>query len=90
MSVSLETPTIYRSSTGNETKFELEGKTIGEMIERVLTMYPETRKLFLDKDGNVLPSFCATVNGQQIYPVKNDMPVNNGDKVTLMVIFTGG
>ena len=90
MSVSLETPTIYRRSTGDEIKFELEGKNIGELIESVVTMYPETRKLFLDKDGNVLPSFRATVNGQQVYPVKNDTPVNSGDKVTLMMIVTGG
>ena len=90
MSVHLETPTVYRRNTGNETKFEMEGGTLGEVIDNFVKMFPETGKLLLDKDGNILPSFRVLLNGENLYPAKKETPIKDDDKVVLMMIVTGG
>ena len=90
MSVSLETPSVFRRHTGDQTSFEMEGTTIGEVVDNLVKMYPKTRKIFLDRDGNILHSFYVFLNGENVYPLRKDNAVKDGDKLALVMIINGG
>ena len=90
MKVSLETPSVFRRYTGNETRFQMEGTTIGEVIDSFVNKFPETRRIFLDRDGDILHSYNVFLNGENVYPLRKETPVNDGDSLALIMIINGG
>ncbi len=90
MKVSLETPSVFRRHTGNETRFDLEGSNIGEVIDSFVNKYPGTRKIFLDRDGNILHNYNVFINGENVYPLRREVPVKDGDNLALIMIINGG
>jgi molybdopterin converting factor small subunit len=90
MSVTLEVSPIFGRYTDNQVMLQAEGKTIGECLNDVGRKFPELKKMIIDRDGNLAPSFDVFVNGESAYPQMMSRPVKDGDKLHLIMLITGG
>ena len=90
MSISMEIASVFRRYTGDNSKIEVSGNNIGEILNDLKSQYPEAGKVFLDHEGNLHQSYDIFINGESIFPLKNTTPVKDGDKLTLIMIINGG
>lgn len=90
MSVRINVPPYLQSSTDNVTVVELNGKTIGECLNDLVTQFPEALKMLFDKDGKLLGYIGICVNGEVVYPDELVKLVKDGDELHLPYIITGG
>lgn len=90
MSINLEVAAVFKRYTGNQTRIDVDGKNISEVLEDMARQYPETRRVFLDEEGHLHRNYDIFINGQSVYPLKPETPVNEGDKLDLVMIINGG
>ncbi len=90
MSISLEIASVFKRYTGNQTKIDVSGDTVGEVLQDMARQYPEARNVFLDQDGHLHRNYDIFINGQSVYPLKPETPVKEGDKLDLIMIINGG
>lgn len=91
MAVTVYIPTTLRLFTNHRSELELEGETVGQVIQNLSDEYPETAKALYDENGN-LRSFVNVFLGDE--NIKNlqgyDTPVKDGDEITLIPAIAGG
>ncbi len=90
MTINMEIASVFKRYTGNQSKIDVSGKNIGEVLQDMARQYPETRKVFLDEEGRLLRSYDIFINGKSVYPLKPETPVKEGDKLDLVMIINGG
>ena len=90
MNVNVEVSPIFGRYTGNELNLKAGGKTVGECLNEIGEQYPELKKMIIDRDGNLAPSFDIFINGESAYPQMMSRPVNDGDNLNLVMLITGG
>ncbi|MFA5309932.1 MAG: MoaD/ThiS family protein [Dehalococcoidales bacterium] len=90
MSVDAEISSIFGRYTGNVLNMKVEGKTVRECLHDLVRQYPKLKKMLLDKDGNLMPSYDFYINGQSVYPKDMTRPLNPGDKLNVVFRIQGG
>ena len=90
MSAEIEIPSVFGRYTDNHLNIKVEGKTVGECIDELVNQFPDIKKILLDKNGKLSRSFDIYVNGENAYPVDMTKPVNDGDKLNIMMLIFGG
>ena len=90
MSVEIEISSIFGRYTNNDLNMKVEGKTVGECLHDLVSQFPDLKKMLLDKDGNLMHSYDFYINGESVYPKRNDKPVKDGDKLNVVFIIHGG
>jgi molybdopterin converting factor small subunit len=68
----------------------VEGSTVGECIEDFLRQYSDMRQILLNKDGKLRHNYDIYINGKSAYPLEMSKPVNDGDKLNLIMLIQGG
>jgi molybdopterin converting factor small subunit len=90
MTVQMEISPIFGKYVDNRLNVTLEGGTIGEALQDLKRQHPDAGRVFLDREGKLLHSYEIYVNGESVYPLKMDIPLKDGDKLTLLMIIQGG
>ena len=90
MSIEVEIAGVFRSYFDGEKTLMAEGKTIGECLNYLSGKYPSTKKMFIDENGKLRKHFEVLLNGESTYHTGSDTPVNEGDKIELVYIISGG
>ena len=90
MTVQLDISSIFARYTDNRLSIELEGSTIGECLNDLVARYPELKKIILDSNGRLRHSYEIYVNGESAYPREMTRPVEDGDKLNLVMLIQGG
>ena len=90
MSVDIEISSIFARYTNNQVNLKAEGKTVGECLRDLARQYPDLKKVILDKNGDLVPSFDVFVNGESTYPDTMTRPVTAGDKLHIVLLVYGG
>ena len=90
MSIELQISSVFARYAANQTVLTVSGNTVGECLEDLVNQYPELRKVFLDKDGNILHSYDVYLNGKSAYPKERLKPVKDGDKLHIIPVIYGG
>lgn len=90
MSIELQLSSVFARYAGNQTILTVKGNTIGECLENLFHQFPELRKIFLDKDGNLLRTYDIYINGGSAYPKEMTKPVKDGDKLHIIPVIYGG
>lgn len=90
MSIELQLSSVFARYAGNQTTHTVKGNTVGECLEDLFKQYPELRKIFVDKDGNLLRAYDIYINGASAYPKEMTKPVKDGDKLYIMPVIYGG
>jgi MoaD family protein len=90
MSVSVKIPTQLRVATEGESTAEVEGSTVGEVLDAVYERYGELRSRIAD-DGGLRRFVNVYVAGEDIRFLDGlDTPVRDGDEVTILPAVAGG
>ena len=76
-----------KTLAGGEGRHELDGSTIGELIQRLEDQHPELRGWILDERGHIRRHINVYVNGE---PGEGRTPVEEGDRVDVLPAISGG
>ncbi len=91
MTVSVLIPTTLRGFTNNRSELELEGETVGQVIQALSDEYPETKKALFDDEGNLRSFVNVFLNDENIRDLNgNDTAIRAGDEVILIPAIAGG
>ena len=90
MSIEIQLSSVFARYAGNQTIIEVKGSNIGECLEDLFRQYPELKKIFLDKDGNLLRAYDIYLNGASAYPKEMTKAVKDSDKLHIVPVIYGG
>jgi len=84
-------PPVLRANVGGAKQVDVEGSTVGEVIEGLVGSYPALRGQLLTEDGDLNRFVNVYVNGQDVrYLAGLDTPVAPADEVRLLPAMAGG
>lgn len=91
MSVHFELPSALNRYTGGQERLELEGSTVGEVLEDLFQRYPPYRTRILDENRRLFSYLLMFLNGQELSrDGLLDVPVQDGDLLELLAAAEGG
>jgi len=89
--VDVRLPTLLRSQTGGRSTVSVEGKTIGDVLNGLVTQYPGMGGQLLNEDGTLHRFVNVYVNDDDVrYLDLLDTPVKPGDEVSIIPAVAGG
>jgi sulfur-carrier protein len=90
MGVSVKIPTQLRAATDGEATAEVEGSTVGEVLDSLYERYGELRSRIAE-DGGLRRFVNVYVGGEDIRFLDGlDTQVSDGDEVTILPAVAGG
>ena len=90
MGVSVKIPTQLRSATDGESVAEVDGTTVGQVLDSLYERYGELRSRIAE-DGGLRRFVNVYVDGEDIRFLNGlDTPVSDGDEVTILPAVAGG
>jgi MoaD family protein len=91
MAVTVKIPTQLRASAGGAAEAEVEGATVGEVLDSLFGRFEELRDR-ISEDGGELRRFVNVyVGGEDIRFLEGlDTPVADGAEVTILPAVAGG
>jgi sulfur-carrier protein len=90
MSVTVKIPTQLRAATDGESSADVEGSTVGEVLDALYDRYGELRSRIAE-DGGLRRFVNVYVGGEDIRFLDGlETPVEDGDEVTILPAVAGG
>ncbi len=90
MAVSVKIPTQLRAATDGEATAEVDGATVGEVLDSLYERYSELRDRIAE-DGGLRRFVNVYVGGEDIRFLDGlDTRVSDGDEVTILPAVAGG
>jgi len=90
MAISVKIPTQLRAATEGESTADVEGATVGEVLDALYERYGELRSRIAE-DGGLRRFVNVYVGGEDIRFLEGlDTPVEDGDEVTILPAVAGG
>jgi MoaD family protein len=90
MSISVKIPTQLRIATDGQAVAEVDGATVGQVLDALYERYGELRDRITD-DGGLRRFVNVYVEGEDIRFLSGlDTPVSDGDEVTILPAVAGG
>src|SRR6186713_1813432 len=91
MSAKILIPTPLRAFTGQQASLELDGTTVGELLERLTATHAELKHHLYGADGKLRSFVNVYVNDEDIrYTGREATPVAAGDTVSIVPSVAGG
>jgi len=91
MAVKVRIPTPLQKLTNNQAEVAIEGKTVGELIEKLNATYPGFKQRVCDETGKVRRFVNIFLNDEDIrFLAKEATPVKEGDEVSIIPAIAGG
>ena len=82
--------TLHPYINGVETQLEVHGSTVGDCIAEAAKTYPVMESKLFAKPGKLKGYVEIYVNGMPTVPQELEYPVNDGDKINVLVYLAGG
>jgi sulfur-carrier protein len=90
MPVTVKIPSQLRAATDGEASAEVEGATVGEVLDALYERYDELRSRIAE-DGGLRRFVNVYVGGEDIRFLDGlETPVSDGDEVTILPAVAGG
>ena len=84
-------PSPLRRHTGGQSRVDVPGATVGEVLSMLTTAYPGLSGQILDEGGEVRAYINVFVNGAEIRTLSGQAtPVASGDEVSVIPAMAGG
>ncbi len=91
MAVTVYIPTPFRRLAGNQTHVKAEGRTVGEVLDRLGSDYPGLRDMIYDERDEIPGHVNIYVNNQEIHSLQGkETPVKDGDEMAVIPAIAGG
>ncbi len=89
--INVRIPTVLRVHVGGESEVNVEGGTVGEVLDDLVGSYPGLKSNLLGDDGSVRKFVNIYVNDEDIrFLDKLNTPVAEGDEVAVLPAVAGG
>ena len=76
--------------TNDQDVVEVEGRTIGQCLEKLVARFPKVREWLFGKDGNLSNLVDVYVNLESAYPEGLAKLVKDGDEIHIIMMISGG
>jgi molybdopterin synthase sulfur carrier subunit len=87
----VKVPAVLRANVGGARELEVDGSTVGEVLEGLVTAHPALREQILTTEGDLNRFVNVYLNGQDVrYLAGRDTPVADADEVRLLPAMAGG
>ena len=84
-------PALMKFYVDNQSEFTVNGSTIAELLEEILSLYPALKPHLFDASGELRRHFNIFVNGVHLRELNGlSTKLNTEDKVILMASAAGG
>ena len=84
-------PTPLRKFTGDADTLTLDGETVQNLLQALITAHPGLQKPLMDESGSPRRFVNLYVNGEDIRFLENtDTPLKNGDEISIVPAIAGG
>ena len=91
MAVSVYIPTPFRRLTGNRERVAAEGRTVGEVLERLNEQFPGFADLIYDENHRIPAHINVYLNNKEIHTLQGEQTaVQDGDEVAVIPAIAGG
>ena len=91
MSISVRLPTVLRPHANGEARLDVDGETVGEIIEGIVRKFPGMETNLLDQDGSLHRFVNVYVNDEDVrYLDKMATAVVGGDELSILPAVAGG
>jgi MoaD family protein len=91
MAVTVKLPTQLRAAAGGSAETEVEGTTVGEVLDDLFERYTELRERISEDDGSLRRFVNVYVGGEDIRFLEGlETPVVDGGEVTILPAVAGG
>lgn len=91
MPVEVRLPTVLRSQAGGRSSVSMDGSTVGEVIQSLVSAHPGMTEQVLNPDGSLHKFVNIYVNDDDVrYLSALDTPVKDGDEVSILPAVAGG
>ena len=89
--IRVRVPTPLRPMTGGKSEVEIEGQTVGQLIENLGAAHPGLKERLYDEKGEVRRFINIYVNEEDIrFLTGTDTPLKDGDEVSIIPAIAGG
>ena len=84
-------PTPLRVYAGKQDVVQATGKTVGELLENLMSQYGDLRKHLYNEEGRLRSFVNVYLNDDDIrYLQTEDTPVSDGDTISIVPSVAGG
>ncbi len=84
-------PALMKFYVDNQIEFSVLGNSVAELLSNLIARYPTLKPHLFEPSGNLRRHFNIFVNGEHIRELNGlDTPLEDDDKVILMVSAAGG
>jgi len=91
VSVEVRIPTMMRPSVGGAASVQVDGATVGEIVDRLVGRYPGLAGQVVTEDGTLHKFVNVYVNDDDIrYLAKLETKVVDGDTLSILPAVAGG
>jgi molybdopterin converting factor small subunit len=90
MGIKLNIHKTHRRHTEGLESFEVEGKTVGECLEKLVETFPGMREALFRGQGELRNEIEIYLNLESAYPDELKKPVKAGDEIFITLMLAGG
>jgi sulfur-carrier protein len=91
MAVLVEIPHAISRYSDEETAVEIEGATVGKVLEVLWERFPNLKSRVLDRSGGFHPYLLLFQNDRKLSRSSfHDLPVRDGDRLEIVALAEGG
>jgi molybdopterin synthase sulfur carrier subunit len=91
MLIKVSIPSMLRDCCSGKVQFELDAPSLGEAVELLLNTYPKLRVHLYKETGELREHVLLFYNDENIAWLESlDLPLQKGDKLTVMQAVSGG
>jgi sulfur-carrier protein len=91
MAVTVKIPTQLRAAAGGAAETQVEGGTVGEVLDGLFEQFAELRERIAEDGGSLRRFVNVYVSGEDIRFMEGlDTPVTDGAEVTILPAVAGG
>ena len=87
----IKIPTPLRPYAGGQSKIQVQGDTVGEVLEHLVEGYPDIRQHIMNENGELRPFVNLFLNGENVKDLQGgETPVGKDDRLMLIPSIAGG
>jgi len=90
MSVKVRIPPILQEFTGGQGIVEVSGRNFRECLDELEVQFAGIKGQLYDKRGNLDAIHEIYINGESAYPDELSRPLEDGDVVSIVMLYMGG
>ena len=90
MGIKLNIHKTHRELANGQDVVEVEGKTVGDCLKRLIEQFPEFQEVLFAKSGKLQNWIEIYVNMESAYPEELAKPVKDGDEIHITIMLSGG